>query len=73
MLGSGLWYVGMSWPVKQRGHTFTSTFTPLIKIFVATSDFSILHEPLYSGSLTVFLKLFSNIKYSVLTIGDNMY
>lgn len=55
IVGSGLCYVGMSWSVKQRGPLFTSAFTPLIQIFVAMFDFSVLHEPLYSGRLIVCL------------------
>ncbi|KAJ0052539.1 hypothetical protein Pint_00706 [Pistacia integerrima] len=51
IVGSGLCYVGMSWSVNRRGPVFTSAFTPLIQIFVAMFDFSILHEPLYSGSV----------------------
>ncbi|KAL5863205.1 hypothetical protein ACOSQ3_000719 [Xanthoceras sorbifolium] len=51
MVGSGLCYVGMSWCVKQRDPVFTSAFTPLIQIFVAMFDFSLLHEPIYLGSV----------------------
>ncbi|KAJ0111670.1 hypothetical protein Patl1_00726 [Pistacia atlantica] len=51
VVGSGLCYVGMSWSVKQRGPVFTSAFTPLIQIFVAIFDFSILHGPLHLGSV----------------------
>ncbi|KAK3194473.1 hypothetical protein Dsin_025783 [Dipteronia sinensis] len=51
MVGSGLCYVGMSWCVKQRGPVFTSSFTPLVQIFVAMFDFSLLHEPIFLGSV----------------------
>ncbi|PRQ58663.1 putative EamA domain-containing protein [Rosa chinensis] len=50
-VGSGLTYVGMSWCVKQKGPLFTSTFTPLIQIFVAMFDFLTLHEQIYVGSV----------------------
>ncbi|XP_040363414.1 WAT1-related protein At3g30340-like [Rosa chinensis] len=50
-VGSGLTYVGMSWCVKQKGPLFTSTFTPLIQIFVAMFDFLTLHEQIYVGRL----------------------
>ncbi|XP_062157371.1 WAT1-related protein At3g30340-like [Alnus glutinosa] len=51
MVGSGLCYVAMSWCVKHRGPLFTSAFTPLIELFVAIFDFSILHEQIYLGSI----------------------
>ncbi|KAJ1436339.1 EamA domain [Sesbania bispinosa] len=51
LVGSGLCYVAMSWCVKQRGPVFTSAFTPLIQIFVAVLDFSILKEEIYLGSI----------------------
>ncbi|KAK1558627.1 hypothetical protein Q3G72_004743 [Acer saccharum] len=51
MVGSGLCYVGMSWCVKQRGPVFTSAFSPLVQIFVAMFDFSLLREPIYLGSV----------------------
>lgn len=54
MVGSGLCYVAMSWCVKQRGPLFTSAFTPLIELFVAIFDFSILHEQIYLGRLIPF-------------------
>ncbi|GMI98948.1 Usually multiple acids move in and out Transporters 32 [Hibiscus trionum] len=51
MVGSGLCYVGMSWCVKQKGPVFTSAFIPLVQIFVAIFDFSILHGQIYFGSV----------------------
>ncbi|KAI5401759.1 WAT1-related protein At3g30340 [Lathyrus oleraceus] len=51
MVGSGLCYVAMSWCVKQRGPVFTAAFTPLLQIFVAVLDFSILKEEIYLGSI----------------------
>ncbi|KAK9280633.1 hypothetical protein L1049_014329 [Liquidambar formosana] len=51
MVGSGLCYVGMSWCIKQRGPVFTSAFSPLIQIFVATFDFFIQHEQIHLGSV----------------------
>ncbi|KAG5073442.1 hypothetical protein GLYMA_20G001700v4 [Glycine max] len=51
LVGSGLCYVAMSWCVKQRGPVFTSAFTPLLQMFVAVLDFSILHEEIYLGSI----------------------
>ncbi|KAH1035478.1 hypothetical protein AAZX31_20G093800 [Glycine max] len=51
LIGSGLCYVAMSWCVKQRGPVFTAAFTPLMQIFVATLDFSVLKEEIYLGSL----------------------
>ncbi|RDX63599.1 WAT1-related protein, partial [Mucuna pruriens] len=51
LVGSGLCYVAMSWCVKQRGPVFTSAFTPLIQIFVAVLDFSIIKEEIYLGSV----------------------
>ncbi|XP_020216373.1 WAT1-related protein At3g30340 [Cajanus cajan] len=51
LVGSGLCYVAMSWCVKQRGPVFTSAFTPLLQVFVAVLDFSILHEEIYLGSV----------------------
>ncbi|XVE77368.1 hypothetical protein DITRI_Ditri13aG0056600 [Diplodiscus trichospermus] len=51
MVASGLCYVGMSWCVKQKGPVFTSAFTPLVQIFVAMFDFSILHGQIYLGSV----------------------
>ncbi|XP_028758195.1 WAT1-related protein At4g01440-like [Neltuma alba] len=50
LVGSGLCYVAMSWCVKARGPVFTAAFTPLIQIFVAILDLSILHEQIYLGS-----------------------
>ncbi|MFQ6637159.1 hypothetical protein Gotur_013780 [Gossypium turneri] len=50
MVGSGLCYVGMSWCVKQKGPLFTSAFTPLVQIFAAIFDFSVLHGQIYLGS-----------------------
>ncbi|KAE8722082.1 Ribosomal RNA processing Brix domain protein isoform 1 [Hibiscus syriacus] len=49
MVGSGLCYAGLSWCVKQKGPVFTSPFTPLVQIFVAIFDFSILHGQIYFG------------------------
>ncbi|KAK8509728.1 hypothetical protein V6N12_001805 [Hibiscus sabdariffa] len=43
MVGSGLCYVGTPWCVKQKG----PIFTPLVQIFVAIFDFSILHGEIY--------------------------
>ncbi|XVF72906.1 hypothetical protein PTKIN_Ptkin12aG0158200 [Pterospermum kingtungense] len=54
MVSAGLCYVGMSWCVKQRGPVFTSAFTPLVQIFVAMFDFSILHGQIYFGRLYLF-------------------
>ncbi|XP_068461757.1 WAT1-related protein At3g30340-like [Phaseolus vulgaris] len=51
LVGSGLCYVAMSWCVKQRGPVFTSAFTPLLQMFVAVLDFSILQEEIYLGSV----------------------
>ncbi|KAK7308295.1 hypothetical protein VNO77_41897 [Canavalia gladiata] len=51
LVGSGLCYVAMSWCVKQKGPVFTSAFTPLVQMFVAVLDFSILHEEIYLGSV----------------------
>ncbi|XVF33053.1 hypothetical protein REPUB_Repub17cG0135200 [Reevesia pubescens] len=51
MVASGLCYVGMSWCVKQKGPVFTSVFSPLVQIFVAMFDFSILHGQCYFGSV----------------------
>ncbi|CAJ1977655.1 unnamed protein product [Sphenostylis stenocarpa] len=51
LVGSGLCYVAMSWCVKQRGPVFTAAFTPLIQIFVAMLDFSVLKEEIYLGSV----------------------
>ncbi|MCH81732.1 WAT1-related protein [Trifolium medium] len=51
MVGSGLCYVAMSWCVKQRGPVFTAAFTPLLQIFVAVLDFTILKEEIYIGSI----------------------
>ncbi|KAE8696876.1 Ribosomal RNA processing Brix domain protein isoform 1 [Hibiscus syriacus] len=51
IVASGLCYVGMSWCVEHRGPVFTSAFTPLVQIFVATFDFSFLHGKLYLGSI----------------------
>ncbi|KAG5077353.1 hypothetical protein JHK82_056048 [Glycine max] len=51
LIGSGLCYVAMSWCVKQRGPVFTAAFTPLMQIFVATLDFSVLKEEIYLGRL----------------------
>ncbi|XVF22250.1 hypothetical protein REPUB_Repub12eG0157400 [Reevesia pubescens] len=50
-VASGLCYVGMSWCVKQKGPVFTSAFSPLMQIFVAMFDFSILHGQIYFGSI----------------------
>ncbi|KAJ7954580.1 WAT1-related protein [Quillaja saponaria] len=50
-VGSGLCYVGMSWCVKQKGPVFTAAFIPLIELFVAVFDFSILQEDIYLGSV----------------------
>ncbi|KAL2573551.1 hypothetical protein AAZV13_17G133800 [Glycine max] len=52
---SGLCYVAMSWCVKQRGPVFTSAFTPLLQMFVAVLDFSILHEEIYLGNLILII------------------
>ncbi|XP_057427745.1 WAT1-related protein At3g30340-like [Lotus japonicus] len=51
LVGSGLCYVAMSWCVKQRGPVFTAAFSPLIQIFVAVLDFTILKEEIYMGSV----------------------
>ncbi|KAK7280615.1 hypothetical protein RJT34_25680 [Clitoria ternatea] len=51
LVGSGLCYVAMSWCVKKRGPVFTAAFTPLIQIFVAVLDFSMLKEEIYLGSV----------------------
>ncbi|KAK7357905.1 hypothetical protein VNO80_17202 [Phaseolus coccineus] len=51
LVGSGLCYVAMSWCVKQRGPVFTAAFTPLIQIFVAMLNFSVLKEEIYLGSV----------------------
>ncbi|CAI9764916.1 unnamed protein product [Fraxinus pennsylvanica] len=51
IIASGLCYVVMSWCVKQRGPVFTSAFSPLIQIFAAAFDVSILHQEIYLGSI----------------------
>ncbi|XP_057792140.1 WAT1-related protein At3g30340-like [Salvia miltiorrhiza] len=51
IVGSGLCYVVMSWCVKRRGPVFTAAFSPLIQIFAAVLDVSVLHEEIYLGSI----------------------
>ncbi|KAG8391720.1 hypothetical protein BUALT_Bualt01G0216500 [Buddleja alternifolia] len=51
IVGSGLCYVVMSWCVKQRGPVFTSAFSPLLQVFAAIFDVSLLHEEIYLGSV----------------------
>ncbi|KAJ1440454.1 EamA domain [Sesbania bispinosa] len=51
LMGSGLSYVALSWCVKQRGPVFTAAFTPLIQMFVAVLDYSILQEEIHLGSV----------------------
>ncbi|KAJ3672648.1 hypothetical protein LUZ60_007369 [Juncus effusus] len=48
---SGIGFVIMTWSVEKKGPVFASAFIPLIQVFVALIDFSILHEPLYFGSV----------------------
>ncbi|XP_009409945.2 WAT1-related protein At3g30340-like [Musa acuminata AAA Group] len=50
-VGSGLGFLAMSWCVAQRGPVFTAAFTPLVQVIVAGIDFSVLHEPIYLGSV----------------------
>lgn len=54
-------YVAMSWCVKQRGPVFTAAFTPLLQIYVAVLDFSILKEEIYLGRLISFSILFFSL------------
>ncbi|KAK4488114.1 hypothetical protein RD792_003856 [Penstemon davidsonii] len=49
IVGSGICFVVMSWCVKQRGPVFTSAFSPLLQIFAAIFDVTILHEEIYLG------------------------
>ncbi|KAJ0968556.1 hypothetical protein J5N97_025473 [Dioscorea zingiberensis] len=51
LVGSGFGFLAMSWCVQKRGPVFTTAFSPLIQIIVAGVDFSILHGPLYLGSV----------------------
>ncbi|XP_061357220.1 WAT1-related protein At3g30340-like [Gastrolobium bilobum] len=51
LVGSGLCYVAMSWCVKERGPVFTAAFTPLLQMFVAVLDFTMLQEEIYLGSV----------------------
>lgn len=71
VVGSGLCYVGMAWCVEQRGPVFTSAFTPLIQIFVATVGFFILHERIYPGRLNLSY-FFSTISISAHLLIENM-
>ncbi|KAJ4776770.1 WAT1-related protein [Rhynchospora pubera] len=48
---SGIGFVLMTWAVQKRGPVFTSSFLPLIQVFVALIDFAVLHEPLFFGSV----------------------
>ncbi|XP_059316827.1 WAT1-related protein At3g30340-like [Lycium ferocissimum] len=51
MVGSGFCYVVMSWCVNQKGAVFTSAFSPLIQIFAAVFDVTILHAQIHLGSI----------------------
>ncbi|KAG9455404.1 hypothetical protein H6P81_008308 [Aristolochia fimbriata] len=53
IVGSGLGFVVMSWCIRERGPVFTAAFNPLIQIVVAIIDFSILHESLHLGRLSI--------------------
>ncbi|XP_078174005.1 WAT1-related protein At3g30340-like [Carex rostrata] len=48
---SGIGFVALTWAVQKRGPVFTSSFLPLIQVFVGLIDFALLHEPLYFGSV----------------------
>ncbi|GLT84875.1 hypothetical protein SLE2022_030850 [Rubroshorea leprosula] len=50
-VGQGLCYALMSWCVKQKGPVFTTAFTPLVQIYVAILEFSILHAQIHLGSV----------------------
>ncbi|XP_074589544.1 WAT1-related protein At3g30340-like [Curcuma longa] len=51
VVGSGIGFLAMSWCVEKRGPLFAAAFTPLIQILVAVIDTSLLHTPLYLGSV----------------------
>ncbi|GJN01141.1 hypothetical protein PR202_ga18381 [Eleusine coracana subsp. coracana] len=51
VVASGIGYLLLTYCVEKRGPVFTSAFSPLSQIFVASIDLFILHEPLYLGSV----------------------
>ncbi|KAG2624182.1 hypothetical protein PVAP13_3KG110900 [Panicum virgatum] len=51
VVASGVGYLLLTYCVEKRGPVFTAAFSPLSQIFVAGIDLSILHEPLYLGSV----------------------
>ncbi|KAF9600878.1 hypothetical protein IFM89_013785 [Coptis chinensis] len=51
VVGSGFFFVGMSWCVKKKGPLFTAAFNPFIQIIVVMYEVTILHEQLYLGSI----------------------
>ncbi|KAK1297135.1 WAT1-related protein [Acorus calamus] len=51
LVGSALGFLIMSWCVRQRGPVFTSSFCPLIQIFVAVIEYAFLDEQLHLGSV----------------------
>lgn len=73
MVASGLCYVLLSWCVKQRGPVFTAAFTPLLQIFVAMFDFSVLHEQIHLGRffpqpLLIFYYIIQDSKFLISSI-----
>ncbi|KAF9600889.1 hypothetical protein IFM89_013796 [Coptis chinensis] len=51
VVGSGIFFVGMSWCVKKKGPVFTAAFSPFIQIIVTMYEVTILHQQLYLGSI----------------------
>jgi hypothetical protein len=45
----------MTWAVQKRGAVFTSSFLPLVQVFVALIDFAVLRETLFFGRYQNFL------------------
>ncbi|VAI69823.1 unnamed protein product [Triticum turgidum subsp. durum] len=51
VVATGMSFVLLTWCIQKRGAVFVAAFIPVSQVIVCIMDFTVLHEPLYLGSV----------------------
>ncbi|KAM3293899.1 hypothetical protein ACQJBY_037049 [Aegilops geniculata] len=51
VVATGVSFVLLTWCIQKRGAVFVAAFIPVSQVIVCIMDFTVLHEPLYLGSV----------------------
>ncbi|KAI4973799.1 WAT1-related protein At3g30340-like [Hordeum vulgare subsp. vulgare] len=51
VVATGMSFVLLTWCIEKRGAVFVAAFIPVAQVIVTIMDFTVLHEPLYLGSV----------------------